>query len=215
MSVFMLVMAGCGNSEKQNQYVEQTGQTDRDTSIQVNNNMQELTDTADRVFFKGAAIANIFETELSSRILIVTESEEVKKYARQILSDQVSAGKDLSMLAKKNGVDLPTLLPDEKIGMVKNIDIYNQEGKNAYYAKRMVEHYVSLIDLFNKISTSQDSQTKQFAAKSLVMLKSHLIMSEKLQQDMTSHKRNQGDDPLQISDKYNMKPNGDPDKKNL
>lgn len=122
-----------------------------------------------------------------------------------MITDHTKAGADLSALAERKGIQLPTVLPEKNIGLIKNIDKFKNDGRNEYYAHMMVEDHNKTIDLFNKAAASNDSAIAGFARTTLPTLEHHYKMAKELEAKVTSHKKNQGDDPLKLSDQKEMK----------
>jgi putative membrane protein len=199
-----ILLAACGQAN-QNQSAN-TDSSSRDTALLITEKgNSSKADTADLSFFKDAAIGGMTEVEAGSRMLIVSTDEGVKKFAQIMVTDHTKAGAALEALAQKKGIQLPTLLPESNIQLVKNIDKFKSDGKNEYYAHMMVEDHIKTVDLFNKAKMSKDPDIAAFAKATLPTLEHHYKMAKEMEASVTSHKRNQGDDPLKISDRQEIK----------
>lgn len=200
------MMASCGNSEKQNQDKNDDTLPPRDTSVIIENTLGKNVAPNDLLFFKNTANNGATEIEASARMLIVSTDSAVKRFAKMMIVQHQKLNIDLSALAKKKGIDLPQVLPDDKLEMVRKIDTYRHDGRNEYYAHMMVDEHVKTIDLFNAAVLSKDKDISVFAKQKLQDLDNHLKMAKALESNLTAHMKNQGDDPLKLSDKKQLKP---------
>lgn len=201
----VLFLTACGNPDKEK--TDQNGDSlSRDTALVMDSaGSSEKPDTADLGFFKHAAIGGMTEIEAGSRMLIVSTDAGIKRFAQMMVTDHTRAGAELRALAEKKGVKLPAVLPESNIALIKNIDKYKSDGQNEYYAHMMVGDHRKTIDLFNKAAASKDRDISDFARLTLPTLEHHYNMAKALEEKVSAHKKNQGDDPLKLSDQTEMK----------
>lgn len=196
----IIVIAACGNGKNQNS-TDKTDTVTSNTSLgMARDSKDSQTDTADLEFLKNAAIGGMAEVEASSRMLIISTDPAVKKFAQMMIDDHTKAGAELKALAEKKGVQLSSVLPGNIIEQIKNIDKFKNDGRNEYYANMMVQDHQKTIDLFNKAASSSDKFIADFARSALPVLEHHFKMAKELEAKLTEHKKNQGDDPLKLSD---------------
>ena len=201
----VLLIAACGNADKKNADPNGDSLT-LDTPLVVDKESDAgKADTADLVIFKNAAIGGMTEVEAGSRMLIVSTNAYVKRFAQMMVTDHTKAGAELKALAAKKGIALPSVLPESNIALIKNIDKFKNDGRNEYYAHMMVEDHQKTIDLFHKAATSKDRALADFARLTLPTLEHHYKMAKELEAKVTQHKKNQGDDPLKLSDQKEVK----------
>lgn len=196
-----ILMASCGNSEKQNQAKSSSDTATRDTGVVVENENTNKVDTADLSFFKNAAIGGLTEVEASSRMLIVSKDSAIRTFARIMVDDHTKVNSQLTELAKHKGLELPKVLSDRALAKVRNIDSYKDDGRNEYYAHLMATDHKQSVDLFNTAANSKDKNISSFAKQTLSALLHHYKMAKDLEAKITAHKTNQGDDPLKLSNK--------------
>jgi putative membrane protein len=201
----VLFLAACGNPGDKK--ADQNGDSlSRDTGLVVaSTGSSGKLDTADLGFFRNAAIGGMTEVEAGSRMLIVSTDAGIKSFAQMMVTDHTKAGAELKALAEKKGIQLPAVLPESNIALIKHIDNFKSDGQNEYYAHMMVEDHQKTIDLFNKASASKDRDISDFAKLNLPTLEHHYKMAKALEAKVTGHKKNQGDDPLKLSDQTEMK----------
>lgn len=201
----VIFLAACGNPGDKK--ADRNGESlSRDTALVPDNaGNSGKPDTADLGFFRNAAIGGMTEVEAGSRMLIVSTDAGIKSFAQMMVTDHTKAGAELKALAEKKGVQLPAVLPESNIALIKHIDNFKSDGQNEYYAHMMVEDHQKTIDLFNKASASKDRDISDFAKLTLPTLEHHYKMAKALEAKVTGHKKNQGDDPLKLSDQTEMK----------
>lgn len=201
----VVFLAACGNADTRK--TDQSGDSlSRDTALVSSRaGSPEKPDTADLGFFKNAAIGGMTEVEAGSRMLIVSTNAGVKNIAQMMVTDHTKAGAELKALAEKKGIQLPGVLPESNIALIKNIDKFKSDGQNEYYAHMMVEDHQKTIDLFNKAAASNDMDISDFARLTLPTLEHHYKMSKAFEAKVTARKKSQGDDPLKLSDQTKMK----------
>lgn len=200
-----LFLAACGNAD--NKKADQNGdRLSRDTAlVSGSSGSYGKLDTADLGFFKNAAFGGMTEVEASSRMLIISTDTGIKNFAKMMVTDHTKSGAELKALAEKKGIQLPAVLPESNIALIKNIDKFKSDGQNEYYVHMMVEDHQKTIDLFNKAAASNDTDISDFARLTLPTLDHHYKMAKALEAKVTGHKKNQGDDPLKLSDQTEMK----------
>jgi len=202
-ATFLFLLGSCSRGDKKTE--QNNDSLSRDTLLHVADDHSKTLDTADIAFFKKAAVSGMTEVEAASRMLIASQDSSVKQFARNMAADHGKLNQKLTDLARTKGVHLPEELPSSQIEVIKKIDAFKNDGRNEYYAHLMVTDHEKAIDLFNRASASKDAEIATFAKNNLPILDHHFKMARDLESKITAHKRNQGDDPLKLSDKKTMK----------
>jgi putative membrane protein len=135
----------------------------------------------DQAFFDTAARANLAEAETGALAAKLANDEGIKKFAQQMVDDHSGANRELTDLATKKGIRLPTR-PDEahqkEAARLAQMSGHEFDQK---YAKMMVKDHTEAVALFEKNSMqAKDSDVKAFAAKMLPVLRDHLKMAKDL-----------------------------------
>jgi putative membrane protein len=171
-------------------------------SIKLNdtaNNAQQ-TATIDNTFATKAAIGGMTEVESSANMIKSTENPDVQTLATIMVRDHGTANKELSAIAGKQGIKIPTELPKEKVDLMKKMDTFKEDEKNLYYANLMVKEHLEAVALFTDASKSEaNGALKNFAAQKLPILKHHLMEAQNVQKMLKSIQSDKGDKPLKIS----------------
>ncbi len=150
-------------------------------------------------FAEKAAIAGMMEVESSVRLLKSTENPDVQSLATIMVRDHNMANKELSTIAKRMKLTIPTLLPTFKTVLLTKMDPLQEEEKNRYYADLMVKEHIEAVALFEEGSKTASGELRTFAIKNLPTLKHHLMHAKDVQKMLYSIKNDKGDRPLKIS----------------
>jgi len=145
-------------------------------------------------FFKKAASGGLLEVQTSRFATEQSTSEEVKKFARQMMTDHGKANQELLALGAKKGFPPPVgLLPKDaetlkKVGQAKVGDF------DATFAKVQVDAHEEAVKLFEaQGKDGADPDFKSWAEKTLPTLREHLKTAQHLADAVgKSHKEDGG-----------------------
>ena len=131
--------------------------------------------TQPQQFVDMATVANMFEIELSKVALEKSAKPETKTFAQHMIDDHSKAGEEMKVAADAEGMKMPTAL-DEK--HQKKVELLSGSSGDAfdqsYLAEQLIAHEEA-VALFTGYSTNgAPGALKDFAAKTLPALKSHL-----------------------------------------
>lgn len=132
--------------------------------------------SSDRSFIMQATNGGMAEVELSRIALQNGAKADVKAFAQRLVEDHEKAGKELEMISAKLGAAPPK--PMGKQDDMKRFAELKGEKLDQAYVERMVRDHKGTIALFEKQANSGDSdELRQFASKTLPVLKEHLKMA--------------------------------------
>lgn len=136
-------------------------------------------------FATKAAISGKFEIESSKLAIERSKNEEVKTFAKQMVEDHTKADQDLKAAAKEAKLS-PSVLPndlDEKHAkMVNKLKEAKAENFDNDYLEVQEETHDDTVDLFEDyIEHGEAGPLKDFASKTLPVLKEHEKHAEKLE----------------------------------
>jgi putative membrane protein len=140
---------------------------------------------ADRKFYIKLAEANLAEIESARLALSKTVDVEVKNFAQHMLDDHSMALNELSTLAARKHVELPSV-PDEKHRKLgeRMKALSPIEFNSQYAAKSGVEDHRATLKLLDKvISSAKDEDLKALAEKMKPKVQAHLKMALDLTAD--------------------------------
>jgi putative membrane protein len=157
-------------------------------------------------FAQQAAIGGMMEVESSAKMIKRTENPDIQTLATMMVRDHGAANAELKAIAKKENLNLPQVLPQDKLDELKKLEALQEEEQNRDYAALMVKEHLQAVDLFTTASQNEPNPTlKSFAAKHLPTLKAHLAHAMSVNKIIQSIKNDQGDIPLKTSKDRNPK----------
>ena len=132
-------------------------------------------------FWAEIARGNLAEIEASNLALQRAQSEQVKQFAQQMVTDHTAAGTELQTLAASKNVTLPTAV---SAGHRTSIDRMGARTGNDFdrdYMRMMVNDHERMVRLLQRESErNADADVKAFAAKHLPIVQGHLATARSL-----------------------------------
>lgn len=131
-----------------------------------------VTEPAD--FAAMASVSNLFEIETSTLAIERGQSEEVKAFAQQMVTDHTKAAQDMAPAAEAEGLTSATELDQRHQAIVD--DMTNLEGADfdaAYIAAQMQAHDEAVALFQGYVDGGADGPLKDFAAATLPTLQMH------------------------------------------
>jgi putative membrane protein len=137
----------------------------------------------DKYFAHCASIMNLAEISAGRLAEQRSQNEDVKKFGQRMVKDHTQANAELSKLASKMGLRVPTQADEGHAMMVLHLSKLNAEDFDAEYATCMVAEHAKAVAVFEaKAKSAKDPELKAWAEKTLGHLKHHLEAAKELQQ---------------------------------
>ena len=135
-----------------------------------------------------AAAGGMAEVEMARLALEKASSDEVKRYAQQMIDDHTKANEELMQVASQKGVQLPTG-PDVRhmalLGRLRNAS--GAAFDRMYIKEAGVKAHASMEKLFTKEFTGgRDADARGFASRTLPAVQMHLRMAREISGGMTT-----------------------------
>lgn len=133
----------------------------------------------DKEFVKEAADMGMLEVKLGELAQKNGSAASVKKLGQHMIKDHGKANDELKVIAKKNGMSLPTTLSEKS--QKKYDELATKTGANfdKAFSECMVEDHKEVLNLFEKAAKNvENSDLKVFASKTQPILEHHLYMSK-------------------------------------
>src|SRR5215203_5291084 len=135
----------------------------------------------DKNFFAEAAEGSLAEVALGNVALQKAQSEAVKQFAQQMVTDHTQANQELTQLATTKGITIPTALSEKRQREVTNLNAEAAANFDREYMEMMVKDHERDVRLFQRqAERGTDADAKAFAAKMLPTLQGHLTMARSL-----------------------------------
>ena len=133
----------------------------------------------DKEFISKAGGGGLAEVQLGNLALQKASSADVKAFAQRMVADHSKANDELRELATAKGVALPTELSGDHKAAFDHLTSLSGKEFDKAYMTHMVEDHEKDVAEFDKASTSsQDSDLKAWAGKTLPTLKQHLELAK-------------------------------------
>ena len=135
-------------------------------------------------FAHHAAMAGMAEVKLGQLALEKASSEDVKKFAQQMIDDHTKANDELKALAQSKSIELPQDIGKHQKDYDKLAKLSGAEFDKEYI-DGMVKDHKEVVALFEKeANKGDDPDTKAWAAKTLPTLQGHLTHAQEMQKAM-------------------------------
>jgi putative membrane protein len=133
----------------------------------------------DRDFVKRAAIGGMAEVEEAKLAAQHTQSDAVKNFAQQMITDHTKINADLQAITGRIGVAPPATLDKEHAAMLQRLGKLSGSQFDKSYMQDQVSEHRKTISLFEKEDKSgQNPELKTFATNTLPTLRRHLQMAQ-------------------------------------
>jgi putative membrane protein len=165
----VLTVQSC-NSDNKGDAKKEADQTNKDMKV---------IDNDDSKFMTEAASGGMMEVKAAQIAGQRCSSNQVKDFAKEMITDHTKANGELRDLAKQKNVALPDSMSNDD---QKNIDKLMKEDAKHFdktYIDMMVDDHKKAVDAFQKVvDNPKDADVKIWADKTLPTLKHHLEMAK-------------------------------------
>lgn len=149
---------------------------------------------ADRQFVMDAARDGMSEVELGRLASERASSDDVKKFAHQMIDDHSKAGDELMQLASQKGITAPKDVGAKEKALRDRLSKLSGADFDRQYMREMVDDHNKAVAKFQReASNGKDPDLKAWASKTLPTLRHHLEMaretSRKVMGSSTSEKQ--------------------------
>jgi len=135
----------------------------------------------DNDFVAKAAVGGSTEVALAKLATERGESDEVKSFARQMITDHTKANQELLTLAGRKQIPVPKTVDSKHQKCLDEMARLQGSEFDRMYGKQMVKDHEETIGLFEAESKQgQDAELKGMAERLLPTLRDHLKMARKL-----------------------------------
>lgn len=126
-------------------------------------------------FMNAAAAGNMAEIELGKMAVQKAQNADVKAFGQKMIDDHSKALDELKQLAAQKKVMLPPDVMPESKQLMDKLSKLSGADFDKEYVKAMVEDHKKDVTAFENASkTAGDADVKEFATKTLPVLKTHL-----------------------------------------
>lgn len=135
----------------------------------------------DHNFMASAAKGNLEEIAAGRLALVQSTSPDVKKFAQHMIDDHSQANRELSDLAQKMDVSLPSEPDESQQKEVSRLSGLHGHEFDQAFASLMVSSHMKAVALFEGSSKlGLDPEVRAFSQKTLPVIEDHLKMARDL-----------------------------------
>ena len=159
--------SSCSNDHKDSKEMAQ----------EANDNKFDKKDEKDADCLVNAYSSNLYEIKVSENAALNASSAEVKKLAAMIVEAHTKMNKDVTALADKKQVTLPTTLTDEQRGHIEKLAEKTGMDYDKAYVEMMKDKHEDAIKTYEKDADKcVDTDIKMWASETVPEVRSHLDM---------------------------------------
>jgi predicted outer membrane protein len=138
-------------------------------------------------FLADAYRDGLAEIRMAQMALSKTENGDVQNFAQRMIDDHTKANQTISQLAAQKGVQLPADLSPEQQAVGNDLSaLTGREFDKAYMDVNVFAHQKAVIAFKKQAQAGLDGDVKDFAAKTLPTLSSHLDAARNLNDMLTT-----------------------------
>jgi len=135
--------------------------------------------SADHSWVMKAAVGGMAEVELGKLAQSQGSSDAVKQFGKRMVDDHSKANDELSQIASRKGITLPTSLDAKHQATRDRLSKLSGAAFDRAYMDDMVkDHREDVAEFKKEASNGQDADLKAFASKTVPTLEDHLKMAE-------------------------------------
>jgi putative membrane protein len=136
---------------------------------------------ADHAFVLEAASGGMMEVELGRMAANQASSDDVKKFGQRMVDDHGKANNDLTALAQKKNVKLPTTLEKKHLATHDHLAKLTGPAFDKAYMQHMVTDHAKDVQAFQHESKmGKDPDVKAWAGQVLPTLQDHLKQAKQV-----------------------------------
>ncbi len=126
-------------------------------------------------FLNEAARAGLTEVQMANLAIKKSADPAVKAFAQRLITDHTMSNQELTSLASKKEVTLPTEITNRGKADIDKLNKLSGAAFDAEFVRLMVQDHEIVIALYRRASAmNTDVDIKEFAAKTIPNLEAHL-----------------------------------------
>ena len=127
------------------------------------------------------ARGNMAEIEASNLALQRAQSEQVRQFAQQMVTDHTAAGNELQTLATSKNLTLPAAMTDKQRADMTKLGGQSGADFDRDYMKMMVKDHDRMAKMLSReAERNADADVKAFASRTLPIVQGHLTMARSI-----------------------------------
>lgn len=144
---------------------------------------------ADQAFLEKTAEGELSEVELGKLATRKAARPQVREFGQRMVDDHTKASEDLKRIGSTKGMNLPQQMGRSSRELRDRLaKLSGSQFDSAYMAEMLKDHKLDLEEFQQEAKSAADPELKQFAAKRLPTLQSHLKQAESIAPDLKAGK---------------------------
>jgi len=132
----------------------------------------------DRDFVRDASVGGKAEIALGKVAAQKASDPEVKDFGRRMVADHTKADNQLAAIARKDRISIPPSSDQKRQADYAWLDRQRGPAFDRLYMRMMVDDHRKTVQLFQRETSSDNPDLKQFASETLPVLQQHLNMAQ-------------------------------------
>src|SRR5687767_14256988 len=143
----------------------------------------------DRKFVREAAMAGVFEVEANRLGVAKATHPEVKMHSKHMVADHTKANRELTRLARMEGIRPPTNMGGHHRSIVSKLRRLRGSSFDREHTRTQLKAHEEAVALFSsQIKSGKDRSLVNWARKTLPKLEEHLHMWQRAMSEFTMKK---------------------------
>ena len=143
--------------------------------------LAESAKDTDKDFYTKAAQAGMAEVATGQLAISNGSDQKIKEFGKQMVDDHTKAGNELTSIAQRDGVTLPSEATKAQQDAAQKLSAKSGHAFDVAYAHMAVKDHEEAVALFKQeASSGKEADMKAFAQKTLPTLEQHLKMAKEL-----------------------------------
>jgi len=180
-----LAFQSCNSGTKDSRETADSLNKTKDTTSNVMATGGIAVEPSDAEFATKAAVGGMAEVELGKLALTKATNEQLKEFAKMMVSDHGKANEELMLIAKKKNITLPAAVDEDHQKKMNELDKKSGKDFDKAYAEAMVDGHKKTLKLMqDEVKDGKDADIKAFASKTTPVVQTHLDMINKIHDSM-------------------------------
>ena len=148
-------------------------------------NMSGGSSSVDATFVKKLAEGDLAEVDAGRLASQRAESQGVKNFGQEMVTDHSKNDTEFKSVAASNGMPIPETIDKQHAAEKSKLESASGSAFDKEYLQAQVRDHEKAVQLLqHEISHGQDPAVKDFARKTLPVVRHHLAMAKELQSNM-------------------------------
>lgn len=143
--------------------------------------------STDATFIKKLGEGDLAEVDAGRLATQKSQNQGVRNFGQEMVTDHSKNDSELKNLAASNGMEMPSTINKEDTAEKSRLENVSGSAFDKQYVNAQVRGHEKTVELLeHEINHGQDPAVKDFAKKTLPVVKHHLALAKELQANLKS-----------------------------